>query len=70
MKKEDIQKMKKWLPRGYAKRIYDETGISFVTIYAVFAGRSTNDKVIEAAMRIVAEEKAKNEAMIQLLAKL
>ena len=39
MKKEDLQKIKQWLPRGYGRRIYNETGITFTTIYATMNGK-------------------------------
>lgn len=61
MKKEDLQKIKQWLPRGYARRIYNETGISFMTIYATMNGKTNNREVIKAAIAIAKEEKEKAE---------
>ena len=63
MKNEDLEKIKKWLPRGYAKRINLETGISFVTIYATMNGKSKNKAVLDAAVAIVMEEKERVENM-------
>lgn len=63
MKNEDLEKIKKWLPRGYAKRIYLETGISFVTIYATMNGKSKNKAVLDAAVAIAKEEKERVENM-------
>lgn len=57
MKNEDLEKIKKWLPRGYAKRINLETGISFVTIYATMNGKSKNKAVLDAAVAICQGEK-------------
>ena len=63
MKNEDLEKIKKWLPRGYAKRINLETGISFVTIYATMNGKSKNKAVLDAAVAIAKEEKERVENM-------
>lgn len=63
MNKEELQKIKKWLPRGYAKRIYLETGISFVTIYETMNGKSRNKAVLDAAVAIAKEEKERVENM-------
>ena len=40
MKKEELQKIKEWLPRGYARRIFLKTGISFMTIYSTINGKT------------------------------
>lgn len=61
MKNKDLQKIKQWLPRGYAKRIFKETGISFMTIYSTINGKTHNQKVIDAAIAIAKEEKEKAE---------
>ena len=61
MKKEDLQKSKQWLPRGYGRRIYNETGITFTTIYATMNGKTHNQRVIDTAIAIAKEEKEKNE---------
>ena len=63
MKNEDLEKIKKWLPRGYAKRINLETGISFVAIYATMNGNSKNKAVLDAAVAIAKEEKERVENM-------
>ena len=63
MKNEDLEKIKKWLPRGDAKRIYLETGINFVTIYATMNGKSKNKAVLDAAVAIAKEEKERVENM-------
>lgn len=57
----ELQKIKQWLPRGYGRRIFDETGISFMTIYATMNGKTHNQKVIDAAIAIAKEEKEKAE---------
>lgn len=54
-------KIKAMLPRGYARRIFEETGISLATIYDTINGKSGNQVVIDAAIRIAAEEKEKKE---------
>ena len=59
MKKEELQKIKKWLPRGYARRIFLETGISFMTIYSTMNGKTNNKTVLDAASVIAQEEKEK-----------
>lgn len=61
MKNEDLQKIKQWLPRGYGRRIFDETGITFTTIYATMNGKTNNQKVIDLAIIIAKEEKEKAE---------
>ena len=61
MNKEKKKKIKKWLPRGYAKRIYLETGISFVTIYETMNGKARNKTVLDAAVAIAKEEKERVE---------
>lgn len=61
MKKEELQKIKQWLPRGYGRRIYNETGISFMTIYATMNGKTHNQKVIDVAIVIAKEEKERTE---------
>lgn len=61
MNKEELQKIKKWLPRGYAKRISLETGISFVTIYDTINGKARNQTVLDAAIAIAKEEKERVE---------
>lgn len=61
MKNEELQKIKKWLPRGYARRIFSETGISFMTIYSTMNGKASNKQVLESAIVIAKEEKEKLE---------
>lgn len=61
MKKEELQKIKEWLPRGYAKRIFLETGISFMTIYATINGKTNNKTVLDLAIAIAKEEKERME---------
>lgn len=61
MKKEELQKIKEWLPRGYARRIFLETGISFMTIYSTINGKTNNKVVLDAAIAIAKEEKEKME---------
>lgn len=61
MEKEELEKIKQWLPRGYARRIFTETGISFMTIYATMNGKSNNKRVLNAAIVIAKEEKVKAE---------
>lgn len=60
MKNEDLQKIKQWLPRGYGRRIYNETGITFTTIYATMNGKTHNQKVIDAAIAIAQGRERKN----------
>ena len=62
MEKDELAKIKRWLPRGYAKHIYAKTGITFVTIYATINGKTNNQKVLTLAIEMAKVEKARVEA--------
>ncbi len=70
MNKEEREKIKAMLPRGYARRIFLETKISLATIYDTINGKSSNQVVIDAAIRIAAEEKEKVEKNKTLISSL
>lgn len=70
MNKEELQKIKQWLPRGYARQIFNETGLSFMTIYSTMNGKINNQRVIDAAIQIAKEEKDKAEKAKELVSTL
>lgn len=61
MKKEDLDKLRKWLPRGYAQMIAKCTNVSRVTVYNVSSGRFKNDVVMDALITLALENKKKEE---------
>lgn len=63
MKKEDLDKIKKWLPRGYAKNIAEELDVSTVTVYSVVGGKQNNERVIDALISLAIKNKEKQDAM-------
>lgn len=70
MKNEEIEKIKKWLPRGYAKIIQEKTGKSLPFIYQVVCGGTNNDKVYNALIELAIENKKKIEERRKLISTL
>lgn len=70
MKNEDIEKIKKWLPRGYAKTIRERTGKSVAFIYQVVSGGTNNDEVCKALLDLALENKKEIEARQKLISTL
>ena len=46
MENKDLEKIKKWLPKGYGKRVQEMTGKSLVVIYNVVSGKAKNLSLI------------------------
>ena len=70
MKNEEIEKIKKWLPRGYAKIVQGRTGKSIPFIYQVVSGYTYNDDVYKALLDLALENKKKLEERQKLISTL
>lgn len=70
MKNEEIEKIKKWLPRGYGKIIAGKTGKSLPFIYQVVCGGTNNDEVYKALIDLALENKKKLEERQKLISTL
>ncbi len=72
MTKAELQKLKTLLPKHYAKRIMAKTGKSYSSIFKTFHENSELIviEVVDAALEILEEEKAKEIARSQKLAQL
>lgn len=67
MKNEDIEKIKKWLPRGYGKVIQVQTGKSLTFIYQVVGGVAYNDDVYKALINLALVNKKEIEERQKLI---
>ena len=56
---EELQKIRKWLPRGYAKIIQEKTGKNIASIYQVVCGRTCNDEIYRALLDLPLKIKKK-----------
>lgn len=70
MKNEEIEKIKRWLPRGYAKIIRERTGKSLPIIYRVMCGGTYNDEVYRALLDLAIENKKEIEERQKLISTL
>ncbi|MBK9358849.1 MAG: hypothetical protein IPN08_15945 [Bacteroidales bacterium] len=72
MTKAELQKLKSQLPKHYAKQIKARTGKSYSSIFKTFHENSDLIviEVVDAALEILEEEKAKESARSQKLAQL
>lgn len=70
MKKEDLQKIKEWLPRGYAGIVSKKTGVSKVMVYKVIAGTYNNLTVLDALIKLAKEHKSKIEIQEKIISTL
>jgi hypothetical protein len=50
-----LKKLRLKLPRGYVERLVNDTGISSATIMRVMKGDSSNQVVIDAAIKLATE---------------
>lgn len=64
MTTDEIKSLKKKLPRGWTTSLAKMAGVSEITVYKVFTGKSTNASVIDAAIRLI-EEDQQRQAKIQ-----
>ncbi|MFR5684720.1 MAG: hypothetical protein ACLUD1_11915 [Clostridia bacterium] len=62
-----MEKIKKWLPRGYAKIIRDKTGRSISYIYQVVSGTTSNNEVYNALLELAVQKKAEIEKRRKLI---
>ena len=72
MDKKSLQKIKSKLPRNYAKLIREKTGKSYSSIFKTFQESSPLyvSEVVEAALLIIEEHKAKEEKLKKKIADL
>jgi hypothetical protein len=70
MEKEELKKLLKHLPRGYAKKIVEQTGHSYPTVYNTINGKAHNKEVINAAIELALKEKEEKERNKEILATL
>lgn len=66
----DLEKIKKWLPRGYGRIIQAETGMSLIYIYEVVAGKCHNNVIIDALLRLALRNKEESERQEKMLSQL
>ena len=67
---EELQKIRKWLPRGYAKIIQEKTGKNIASIYQVGCGRTCNDEIYRALLDLAIENKKEIEERQKLISTL
>jgi len=62
MNTEDLEKLKKKLPRGYRQMLIERTGYSLPAIDSVLRGDYMNERILDAAIKLAQEhqEKLKN----------
>ncbi len=70
MKNEEMKKIRKWLPRGFAKIIQQKTGKSLALIYQVANGLTRSEHVYNALLELALENKEKIEAREKLISTL
>lgn len=70
MKNPDVEKIKKWLPRGYGKQIAEKTGRSLPFIYQVVSGGTYNDEVYKALLDLALLNKKEIEKREKLISTL
>ena len=70
MENKDLEKIKKWLPKGYGKRVQEMTGKSLVVIYNVDSGKAKNESIYNALLKLALENKAEVERRKSLLSTL
>jgi len=72
MNKIELQKLKKQLPKHYAKRIKEKTGKSYSSIFKTFHPGSdlVVIEVVDAAIDILSEQKIKEQERAKKLAEL
>lgn len=70
MKNEEIEKIKKWLPRGYGKIIRKQTGKSLPFIYQVVCGGTNSDEVYKALLDLALANKKEIEERQKLISTL
>lgn len=72
MDKKSLQKIKRKLPRNYAKLIREKTGKSYSSIFKTFQESSPLyvSEVVEAALLIIEEHQAKEEKLKKKIADL
>ena len=70
MENKDLEKIKKWLPKGYGKRVQEMTGKSLVVIYNVVSGKAKNESIYKALLKLALENKAEVERRKSLLSTL
>lgn len=61
MSKKELAKLRRALPRGYAKTLAETTGFDPVYVYRVINGDRKNEDIITAAIQL-AEENRRKEA--------
>lgn len=70
MSNKDLERIKKWLPKGYGKRVQTMTGKSLAVIYNVVGGNAKNELVYNALLKLALENKAEIEKREKLLSTL
>jgi hypothetical protein len=68
--KENLEKLKKFLPPKYAAKAVEVTGYSDTLVYDVLKGKKRNQKVMEVLVKLAEENKAKLESMVSSIDKL
>lgn len=66
-RKKMFDRIRKWLPIGYAKIIHERTGKSFSAIYGVVSGKRTSEDIYNALLELALENKKKIEEREKLL---
>jgi hypothetical protein len=60
MTKKDLDRLRKKLPRGYAKILSEKTGKHTSAIYQALTGKINSPEIIEAAIELAKENQQKN----------
>lgn len=66
-RKKMFERIKKWLPSGYANIIHERTGKSLSAIYGVVCGRTTSEDIYNALLELAIENKKRVEEREKLL---
>ena len=67
MDKKELEKIKSWLPRGYARIISEKTGRSISYIYQVVSGSTNNNEVYNALLELALTKKEEIEKRTKLI---
>ena len=57
MTKREIEKLRKELPNGYAKIIADKFKVTCAYVYAIVAGKRTNNEILNELISLANENK-------------
>ncbi len=63
----DLEKIKKYLPKGYCKKIATDLGVTPMTVSNALSGKSKRYDIIEKALKIAEENIAVEKKLAKLV---